>query len=425
MAPRVALSLLRSAIAFGLVGCTVGAPAAGTSAPDPTSEPSGPGTADGDEPATPPAATEPEGVKEKARWTFFVYANGDNGRSRELAADLEHMNEAMLQADVEVIVFADWNAALTDREGRPFPSGSEWISLAGHGAKPRVRSASESEQDLEDPAVLRSAVARAFGQHPADHRGVIVWSRGEGGDAQDGTRPGAAAMSTPAMIAAIRDGLADIGLTGERTLDVLGFDSYAPARIEIAYATRELAGVYVANPAGSNGTTWAYADALGFLANTSDATGATFAAFEAEAARKIGGPPHVAVHTEKLERLADATSSLVRAIAAHPEVMPRVVSAMMAAAEAPFGSGPPSYQRFVSELANDPSLDVVTATAQEVAIHLSEALVYAPGGAELGITLPLTEASPAWLAEYAETAREWLAATGWDALLASYASSEP
>ena len=303
------------------------------------------------------------------------------------------MNEATLRTDVEVIVFADWNAALTDAEGRPFPSGSEWISLPGNGATPHVRRASDREQDLEDPAVLRSAVARAFEEHPADHHGVIVWSRGEGGDTQNGTRAGAAAMSTPAMIAAIRDGLADAGLAGERALDVLGFDSYAPARIEVAYAMRGLADVYVANPAGTSGTTWAYADALGFLAKTSDATGATFAAFEAEAARKIGGPPHVPVQTEKLERLADATSSLVRAIAEHPEAMPSVVSAMVAATETPAGCGAPSYGRFVSELANDSNLGVVSAAAQDVAFHLAETLVYAPGGAELGITLPLTESA--------------------------------
>ncbi|MBX3221395.1 MAG: hypothetical protein KF795_12800 [Labilithrix sp.] len=422
VAARLALPALLLSTA---AGCTVGAPAAGTAG--------SPGVDDLFGSAS--AVVEPEPVSSspspsrpapaKARWTVFVYANGDNGRSPALEAELAEMNRARLGEDVAVVVFADWNAGLTDSRGRHYPSGSEWISLRGGGAAPIVQR--EHEKDFDDPAVLRDAIARAFEEHPADHYGFIMWSRGEAGDTQDGTRAGAAAMSTPATIGAVREGLAKAGLTGERALDMIGFDSYAPARVEVAYAMRDVARVYIANPASVDGTTWAYADALGFLAENRSATGASFAAFEAEAGQALGARPHVAIHTEKLESLADATSSLVHAIAMRPDVLPRVVAAIEVAAEASPDGRSPSYRRFASKLAETADVPSVAIAAENVVTQLAATFVQtsADAPADLGITLPLSSISPAWAAEYLETARDWRAASGWDALLTSFEAYFP
>ncbi|MBX3258556.1 MAG: hypothetical protein KF782_02480 [Labilithrix sp.] len=409
---RLALPVLLLATAGG---CTVGAPAAGTAGAPPGAS-NGAEHAGDDAPSSwSPSADEP--ARGEARWTVFVYANGDNGRSADLEAELARMNDAPLGEDVHVVVLADWNAGLTDREGRRFPSGSDWITLPGGGAAPTVHR--EREQDFDDPAVLRAALARAYREHPAERHGLIVWSRGEAGDTQDGTRAGASAMSTSAMIAAVRAGLADAGISG--ALDVLGLDSYAPARVEVAYAARDVARVYVANRADHDGTSWAYPDAFAFLARTPSATGTDFAAFEAAAAGAQNARPHAAIRTDKLEGLASATASLVHAVAERPAVLPRVVDAIAVAASSAEAGWAPSYARFASELARTADDAAVTTAAELVVAALVDVSVQASGAVpeELGIGLPF-DASPASAAEYLETARAWCARTGWDALLTSF-----
>jgi len=352
----------------------------------------------------------------------FVYANGDSGRSRDLATDLARMSKARLTADVKVIVLADWNAALTGADGRPFPSGSEWIALSGAGAQAIV--GREAEQDLDAPDVVRRSVARAFRDHPAEHHGLIVWSRSGAGDVDDGRRPGAEPISVPALKTAIRDGLADAGLTGERALDFLGFDGFAPARVEVAYALRDLAQVQVANCARASGSSWAYEDALSFLAEHEDATGPSFAAFEAAAAEKVGPRSHAAIVTAGLDDVATATSELIRTVVENPVALPAVVSAVQTTVLDATSTGrPPSYRRFVAELASKPSVSAMTAAANDVLTRLSQTLVGPDDGSELAITLPLASSESGTNAD--DAAKEWQAATGWDALMTSLVGYAP
>ncbi len=416
-ARRVAMPFATATLVATLGACTVGAPAPGGPPAEPESDPSGSATgrAGEDSVARPPTA-EPPG---RARWTVFVYANGDSGRSRDLATDLARMAEAKLAADTKVIVLADWNAGLTDVDGHPFASGSDWIALSGGGVQQSL--GRDVEQDFDDPAVLRRAVGRAFRDNPADHHGLIVWNHSAAGDVHDGQRPGATPMSVTAMTNAIRDGLGDAGLHGERSLDFIGMDSYEPPRVETAFAMRRLAEVNIVNTASASGSSWAYADALSFLAEHEDASGATFAAFEAAAAAKHGPREHAAIASVNLDGLAIATSSLVHAVVEDSSSLPHVVSAMFAtAAHAKLSGRPPSYARFVSELASSgPTMSAVTAAAEDVAAHLTQTVIGPPGGtADLAITLPGAN----WRAEL-EDGKDWRAATDWDDLVASAQSA--
>lgn len=405
-----------SFLVSGLTACTVGAPAPGGPTAEPEVEPSGSATVhEGEEAAPPTAESQP-----RARWTVFVYAKGDGGRSPDLAADLARMSQAKLGPDVKVVVLADWNAALTDVDGHSFPSGSNWIALSGSGARATV--ARDVEQDLDDPAVLRAAIARAFRDHPADRHGLVVWTRSEAGDVQDGTRPGAKAMSIPTMKDAIRGGLDDAGLSGERPLDFIGFDTFAQARVESAYAMRDLAQVHVLNTARSSGSTWAYEDALSFLAAHDDASGPSFAAFEASAAAKDGARAHAAVATASLDDLAAATSSLVQAVVDSPLALPRVLSAAAATALHAKQTGrAPSYAQFVAALASGPPADVVTMAARVVEVRLAQTFVGAvDDGVDLAFALPGLGGGTD---DDLEAAQEWRAATGWDALVETLGGS--
>ncbi|HVH42666.1 MAG TPA: clostripain-related cysteine peptidase [Labilithrix sp.] len=406
-----------------LSGCTVGTVAGNIPTPPGESEPSGSATAS--EPTEETTSTPSESTTSPASWTIFVYANGDNDRSQDLAADIARMNQATLGTDVKVVVLADWNANLKDAKGDRFATGTDWSSLSGNGQPATTKH--EAEKDLDDPAVLRTSVARAFKENPARHYGLIMWTRAEGGDTQDGQRPGASAMSTTAMISAIRDGANDAGLTGDRPLDMLGFDFYSPGRIEVAYAMKSISRVYIATAAKSHSTAWAYADALSFLSENPEASPATFVTAEATAAKKSGTRSHLAIETTKLESLATSTSSLVNVVISHPEFMPRVIAAAYATALRAMQNGrPPSYNRFVHELATNGEGGALTTAAESVATHLDEALLRPTGDdAEVGITLPFAWTSPSWAEEYLETAKDWRQASGWDALAESFSAYDP
>jgi hypothetical protein len=419
---RVSLSLLIAALS----GCTVGAAAGVPDQPAPA-DPSGSGTASESVNAVTPPET----------WTIFVYANADNGRSPALAADLSRMSQAHLGPNVKVIVLADWDTSIAAPDGHPiFPSGTEWYTLNGDGKSPTITSR-DAEKDLDDPAVLRASVERAFRENPARHHGLVIWSRGGGqffgADTQDGSRPSAEGMSVSAMVSAIGNGLAAAGLAGDRPLDMLGFDSSRTPRIELAYAAKQLAQVYVSNAAIDGGSSWAYADTFAFLAAEPGATARALAAHEAEAWQKsIGSSPsggalpraHVAVDTSKLDGIGRATSSLVSAVSKDPEAMRRVARARYVAMSRTDGTGrEPSYRDLVTAIADGPNLGVATSAAENAAAQLAAAMI-GPAASDFAVAMPPASAIlTGWVQSYATTAKAWDGASGWLELLASFATA--
>src|SRR5260370_26517242 len=94
------------------------------------------------------------------RWTIFVYGHADHNLAPSLDIDIAKMDNARLTPNVNVIVLADWDASRQRPSGEHFPTGSHWIRIVGSGM-PHETDEMLPEQNLNDPAVLKSAVTPA------------------------------------------------------------------------------------------------------------------------------------------------------------------------------------------------------------------------------------------------------------------------
>jgi hypothetical protein len=280
-------------------------------------------------------------------WTIFVYGHADHNLSPSLVADIAKMNNATLSGSLQVIVYADWNAAL----GPQYPTGAYWKQIQGGGLAP-IELSSEGEKNFDDPAVLSAAIAKAFTEYPAQRYGLILWDHGGqwwggyGGDTQDGTveYPSGYVLST--LATAVRKGLDGAGLTGSRPLDFLAFDTCLLGGAEPAYVLRDISRIYIANAELDFGAGWNYQDTFTYLARNPDTSLSDFATRENEcwnALHETLGPDdlllrsHIAVDTSLLEDLANDTASLVDLIQSTDGAAVRVASAA-------YGCHPVYYQ---------------------------------------------------------------------------------
>lgn len=395
-----------------------------------------------------PEISSPDAI-EPTTWTIFVYGHGDHNLSPSLANDILKMSKADLGESVNVLVLADWNASAKDEDGNPiYASGSEWYRIRGGGLEPELLR-TEPEQDLDDPATLSGAIARAFRDYPADRYGLVLWDHGGswdggyGSDTQDGTRPRPEGMSVPKVARAVRDGLAAAGLDGARSLELLAFDTCLMGGAEVAYAMKDLAKVYVANAEIDYGSGLNYADVLTYIAKNLDASPEELARNEVkswDALHATAGADdallrsHIAIDTTKLEAFASATASFAEAVASAPNAAERIASSAYFALPAYHatlaeGVSDPRYRDYgqlLAAISGDTSLGAIAGAASEVRLRLGEMTIGSVGGAlreeqagfHVAFPIPKT-LSAGWFGAYSQLASEWAKTSRWDAVLQS------
>ncbi len=159
-----------------------------------------------------------------SKWTVLVYGHGDHNLTNVLAADIIRMSKATLNADMKVLVYADFNESVKSsgtmasnvNKDQLFPKGAFWYRINGSNRYPTLM-ATETEQDFDQPNVLRTAVRKAFHENPADHYAIVLWDHGGswrygfGGDTQGVTRTGPG-MKPEAFATAMREGMAAMAL---------------------------------------------------------------------------------------------------------------------------------------------------------------------------------------------------------------------
>ena len=375
-------------------------------------------------------------------WTILVYGHGDHNLSPSLEQDLLEMQAATLSADMTILVFADWNAALG------YPPGAHWYQIRS-GSIDEL--AALEEQNLDDPNVLAAVVREAFQSAPSDRRGIILWNHGGawiggfGGDTQDGTINPGAGMAIPDVAAAVAAGLTAAGVT--RQLDFFGFDTCLLGSAEAAAEMVGLAQLYIANGEIDYGPGWDYASTFSYLSSHADTALGDLAAAEAgyydahHAQVSVADSffrAHVAVDLGQMQALAQAGAQLV-ALVDDP-------ARSVAAARAMFGARPAYLNSaFTPDTTTDANLlDLgqvlgllgsasdpdVAAGAQAMRAALDGTIVASSRGgaraAQVGFHVELT--SPIALTQerldaYAQLARAWNDATGWASLLAQVANS--
>lgn len=227
-----------------------------------------------------PTAPEPDGPPQT--WTVFVYGHADHNLSPSLVRDMVEMSKAQISSQLTVIVMADWDASQKTEDGSPYPSGTEWYRMVGGGAEPELLR-TDPEQNLDDPAVLRAAITRAFGDNPADRYGLVLWDHGGawiqgfGHDSQNGTDPMSKGMAVAELASAVGSGMADAGLPQDRPLEFLAFDTCLMAGAEVAVEMASLSKFYIANAELDYGDGWDYEATLSMISKRSGITARQFA----------------------------------------------------------------------------------------------------------------------------------------------------
>ena len=141
-----------------------------------------------------PAASGSSAAGTSPTWTILVYGHGDSDLSNGLLSDLAEMASAQLGPDIQLLVFADWDASRTiaGAEGH-FPEGAMWYRVRGEGHE-LERFGEREELDFDDPGGAGRSRDRGLHRFPSERRGVVLWNHGGawsvgfGGDSQDGTR---------------------------------------------------------------------------------------------------------------------------------------------------------------------------------------------------------------------------------------------
>lgn len=386
---------------------------------------------------------------DEVAWTVLVYGHADHNLSNSFVRDVLEMAEAEISDDVRVIVLADFDASQESADsGENFPSGAQWLRIAGSGAEPETIG-EEDELDLDDPNVLASIVGSAFAQFPSEHRALILWDHGGswlggfGGDTQNGTRQGSP-MPAPLVAQAIAAGLEAASI--EQPLDILSFDTCLMAGAEVALEMHALADVYIANAELDYGDGWDYRAFLTYLSTNTDAALQEIASTEVEQwnSHHVNASPndtllrsHVALDASALPALASAVEDFVVAWSSSETLTGTELG------RAGYFSLPP-YMNQLEQAATEPELrdlgqfltkmssvsdDAVASAAVAARQALDDAILGRSQGelreaatqSGVHVELPLaTRLTEELLGSYEELAPAWTASSAWLDALAIY-----
>jgi hypothetical protein len=381
-----------------------------------------------------------DGPAEPAAWTVLIYGHGDHNLSPALEQDIREMAAADIGADINVVVFADWDASAG------YPTGARWYGVRG-GAVTELDVIAD-ELDFDSPQTLAYAVDTAFRALPADRRALVLWNHGGawrggfGGDTNDGTTQ-PSAMAIPLVAQAVASGLDSAGVAGP--LDILAFDTCLLGSAEAASEFAGLARLFVGNGEIDYGPGWDYQRVLTFLSDNPSASLREIAIAETDAydAHHQGTVvdallrAHVTLDMDALPDLATAAAELAAAVQTQPHAL-AIGRAMFGAspgyfndAFSPEGARMPGLHDIgqVTALLAASSEPTVAAAAADVQTALGALIIKSSlGGLRAGQSgmhvelTPAVEATDELLTAYGQLAPAWDEATGWSSLIATVAS---
>jgi hypothetical protein len=161
-----------------------------------------------------------------ADWTVMVYMAADNSLATQGIFDIDEMEAAGADPDVNVVVQAEFSPDVLQQYqcdascfNRPnFNTFRYAITGAGSTVTGPNGSATDiGNVDMTDPNQLKAFINYAKQNYPANHYLLVLWNHGGGyaGLIQDQTSAGSGLMSLDALKA---------GLTGVGPIDVVDFD---------------------------------------------------------------------------------------------------------------------------------------------------------------------------------------------------------
>jgi hypothetical protein len=163
------------------------------------------------------------------RWTVLVFMAADNNLALSGVGDIEEMEAAGANPEVQVVVQAEFNPATFSRVSVTpatlhLPNYNTFryafgglTPLATARVGPNGSTTDIGNRNMTDPSELRAFIQYGKATYPAEHYAVVLWNHGGGyqGLLTDETTAGGRMMT----LSELKSGLAGVG-----TIDMLDFD---------------------------------------------------------------------------------------------------------------------------------------------------------------------------------------------------------
>ena len=222
-----------------------------------------------------------KGVTGHVDWTIMIYADGDNDLESFLMTDIEEMKEGYINGQgLNLIVMIDripgfsadrnvLNENFTDT--RLYHITNNKAKRTGGGLEyPEITKTSNHEANMGDLDTLKKFINFCKNNFPADHYALILWNHGDGARSKGNNDNHDSNTHNKAICYDDSDGgdalyCAEITdcLTGDESVDFLGFDACFMGSVEVAYQYRPgnddfNAQIMVASPPEEWGYGWSY-----------------------------------------------------------------------------------------------------------------------------------------------------------------------
>ncbi|MDQ1371675.1 MAG: hypothetical protein QG582_589, partial [Candidatus Thermoplasmatota archaeon] len=252
-----------------------------------------------------------------AKWTFAVYADGDN--NLEYYAYLDFLEMALVGSSPEVNLVIQ-----IDRVPGYSNDSGDWTDakrfLVTQGMEPLAENAYEDlgEVNMGDGAVLADFAADTFDRFRADHTSLILWDHGSGwygGCCRDMTSANDS-LGTDEMRQAMEETVAVVGAK----VAVIGFDACVMGSMEVCYAFEGLCEDFVASEDMLPGTGWPYDAILQRLVETPSMGPEELS--EIMTAEYVAEYPDTSISSEpRRHRLCGQPAPRLRMQRAHPQLL--------------------------------------------------------------------------------------------------------
>ncbi len=211
-----------------------------------------------------------------ASWTVMVYLDADNDLEGAGLHDMNEMEAAPSDPDVNVVVqvdrapgYDDSNGDWTDTRRYLISHDTDTQNISSQQVGPSL-----GELDMGAPKTLTDFVTWAAANYPADHYLLVVWDHGSGWKKDGSPKPhkGTAYDETSSFdcltVGEFASALTDAKAALGRNIDIVACDACLMGMVEVAYPLRDCADYFVASEETVPWDGYPYQDILSELASS-------------------------------------------------------------------------------------------------------------------------------------------------------------
>jgi hypothetical protein len=354
----------------------------------------------------------------QAKWTFMVFLNASNNLNGFALPDIDEMERAAQNADINIIVQLKATGAAA-----PY-AGTNRIKVqpnTASGVTSPIVAKLGMGVDMGSPQTLNSFVNWCRAKYPAERYALVIWNHGNGWRESSGQTRGVSYDSE--MGSSISTTELPGAIPGK--LDILAFDASLMQMVEVAYEARSKASYIIGSEESPPGAGYPYHRLLAKFRDQPSATTAVLSrafvtAMLSEPGYSESRITQSVVDTAKLGTLAEKVGKLGTALIANRSAVVSQVRKARSEAQ-PYGDNGVRFYRDAASLfstlqSGTPA--AVAASAKEAEQAVAAAVLWngrnsnSPGSRGLSIEFAAGPVFAASAPQYARLA--FAKATGWD-----------